>query len=176
MRSRDADICISKTIWTKAVTSIWNDPDLNSGSTRCKSLWLKSLHNLIMESVPFTFLIFYPNIFQHGYSFPFQVQTSFFYTWTFCILFCCQKTEECVINALVPALFVKHQWLNPSVLISCSHVKKKKEIIPSSVKSWHIWGSPFPNHHVTSSRTDTKHYFFSFFSCATTWHLLQRKY
>lgn len=64
--------------------------------------------------------------FNTGTGFPFQAQTSFFYTWMFCALFCCQTTEGWVINALVPALFVQHQWLNPSVLISCSHAKKGK--------------------------------------------------
>lgn len=40
-------------------------------------------------------------------------------------------------------MFAKHQWLNPSVLISCSHAKK--EIIPSSVNSWHRWSRAFPS-------------------------------
>lgn len=48
-----------------------------------------------------------------------------------------------MINALVPALFVQHQWLNPSVLISCSHAKKGK-FIPSSVNPWHTRSRPFP--------------------------------
>lgn len=97
--------------------------------------------------------------FNTGKGFPFQAQTSFFHTWTICVLFCCQTTEGWVINALVPALFVQQQWLN-----LCSHFQqscKKKEIIPSSVNSWHTRSRRFPNHHATSSRTHTKHYSFT---------------
>lgn len=146
----------------------WPWPELCS--THCQSLWLKRLHNLIMESVPFTFLIFYPNIFQHKLS----ISSTNFFILYLNILHSLLLSETRGMCDKCSALLVKHQWLNPSVLVSC---KKKKEIIPSSVKSWHTWSRPFPNHHATTSRTDTKlFFFFSFFSRATTWHLLQRKY
>lgn len=98
--------------------------------------------------------------FNTGTGFPFQAQTSFFYTWTLCIVFCCQK-QGCVIKALVPALLNTSGWIPlfsfPAVM------QKKKEIIPSSLNSWHTWSRLFPNQHATSSRTDTKYYSFSFF-------------
>lgn len=40
-------------------------------------------------------------------------------------------------------------------------MQKKKEIIPSSVNSWHTRSSPFSNHHPTSRRKHTKNYSFT---------------
>lgn len=106
-----------------------------------------------MESVPFTFLIFYPNIFQHKLS----ISSTNFFILYLNILHSLLLSETRGMCDKCSALLVKHQWLNPSVFISC---KKKKEIIPSSVKSWHTWSRPFPNYHATTSRTDTKLFFF----------------
>lgn len=116
------------------------------------------LHNLTMESVSSTFLIFYPSIFQHRHTFSIS-STNFFLLYlniVRCLLL--SETEGCVIKALVPALLVKHQWLNPSVLISCSHAKKKK--LSQAVL---IPGTHGAISQPTCSRTDTKYYSFSFF-------------
>lgn len=112
--------------------------------------------------------------FNTGKGFPFQAQTSFFYTWTICVLFCCQTTEGWVINALVPALFVQQQWLNLFVLISSSHAKKRKlsqaVLIPGTQGAE---DSPTTMQHPAEH---TQNIILSLLQSSTTWHLLQRKW
>lgn len=91
------------------------------------------------------------------------------YTPTFCVCFCCSKIKRKLLKALIPALSVKYQWLALSALISCSHANK--EIIQSSVNSWHTRNRPFYNHNA-DSRIETKHFLNFFNHTTTTWYLV----
>lgn len=83
------------------------------------------LRNLTMESVSSTFLIFLPKYLST------QAQVFHFKHKLLCFIL-----EHCALSSAVRnrgmcdkssgTCIVKHQWLNPSVLISCSHAKKKK--------------------------------------------------
>lgn len=150
-----------------------------------------SLWDLTMDSVSLTFLAFYlppkypctsrdQTISVQTQAFNlFQAPASFLLRY-FDILhsLLLSRSKRKLLKVLIPALFVKHQWLNLSALISCSHAKK--EIIWSSVNSWHTWSRPFHNHdadsrshNIQQNRNKT---LFNFFNHATTCYLFQRKY
>lgn len=113
-----------------------------------------------MESASFTFLIFYPSIFQHRQRFSIS-STNFFLSHlnNLCSLLLSDNrgmSDKCSGTCIVCSAAVAESL--------CSHFQqscKKKEIIPSSVNSWHTRSRRFPNHHATSSRTHTKHYSFT---------------
>lgn len=122
-------------------------------------LWLKSLRNLTVESASFTFLIFYPNIFQHRHRFSIS-GTNFFllYLNILCSLLLSDNrgmSDKCSGTCIV---CLNSGWIP---LFSFPAVMQKKEIIPSSVNSWHTRSRPFSNHHATSRRKHTKNYSFT---------------
>lgn len=79
-----------------------------------------------MESVSSTFLIFYPSIFQHRNRF--SISSTNFFLLYLNIVRCLLLSETGMCDKSSGTCIVKHQWLNPSVLISCSHAKKKKKL------------------------------------------------